>query len=59
VRPKKAIKDSMDNFLLDLLLAKREPITSNIFGAILPRRGSCKTLRDPQSDGMTWRVFRI
>jgi hypothetical protein len=59
VRPKKAIKDSMDNFLLDLLLSKRESITNNIFGAILQSRRSCKTLRDPQSDGMTWRVCRI
>jgi hypothetical protein len=59
VRSKKAIKDSMNNFFLDFLLAKREAITNNIFGTILQSRRSCKTLRDPQSDGMAWCVFRI
>jgi hypothetical protein len=60
VAPKnKNVKDNRDSFLLNILLATRETVANNMFNSIPQWRLHRKIVRGPQSDGMTWRIFRI
>jgi hypothetical protein len=57
--PEKNVKEGRGNLLLDLLPDARGAGANNVFDSIPQRRLYHKIPRDPQSDGMTWRIFRI
>jgi hypothetical protein len=56
---KKDVQNSRGNFLFDFLIATRETVAKPVFNSISQRRFCRKTTPSPQSDSISWRIFRI